>query len=277
MKLTAFKKRTLAAMLLLSGLAVALILAGCESESPGTKSTEGIKTGMAEKAETAIDAKLTSTEAAATAEGVAQTATESVEVLAQKGMEQTDKLAERGTTTASELMQAGTEKAEGLASGMQDKIRTAGSEEAIEAGKRFMAEPGAEGMLPAPTKAPATALSEDRPGECFAQVKIPPKFKMVSEQVLIPETGDYRTVTKKNLVAEGRMEQRSIVCEADIKTDLVIDIQKGLAKEGFDPGPIDGIVGPFTMKALNGFQKANNLPVDQHLNLATIKALGINR
>ncbi len=321
MRLQAFKKGTLAAMLLLSGLVFTLVLAGCERESPDTKSTEAIKTGMTEKAETAAESQLAKTEAAATAEQMVQKSTEGVEGLARPGLEQTEQLAERGLEKSAEGMQAGAEKAEELASGMQEKLHTAGSEEAlghlregvakgeeavagqfaratgeqaldqartqvegilpgalapaegtIDAGKSLVSAPGEQSM---PNTAPA--LSAGQSGECFAQVKIPPTFEMVTEQVLLPETGAYRTVTKKNLVAEGRMEQRAIVCEADIQKDLVLDIQSVLAQKGFDPGPIDGVIGPFTMKALNGYQKANNLPVDQHLNLATIKALGIKR
>lgn len=38
-------------------------------------------------------------------------------------------------------------------------------------------------------------------------------------------------------------------------------IQELLAEAGFDPGPIDGIVGPRTRAAVEGFEAAQNLPV----------------
>lgn len=42
----------------------------------------------------------------------------------------------------------------------------------------------------------------------------------------------------------------------------IIELQKALAKAGFDPGPIDGIAGPLTRTAIRAFQKANGLEVD---------------
>lgn len=38
-------------------------------------------------------------------------------------------------------------------------------------------------------------------------------------------------------------------------------IQELLAEAGFDPGPLDGIVGPRTRAAVEGFEQAQNLPV----------------
>jgi len=40
------------------------------------------------------------------------------------------------------------------------------------------------------------------------------------------------------------------------------DIQRALKAAGFDPGPIDGKLGPKTKKAVQDFQKKHNLTVD---------------
>ncbi len=42
----------------------------------------------------------------------------------------------------------------------------------------------------------------------------------------------------------------------------VVDIQKALKKAGLEPGPIDGVMGAKTKKAVRDFQKINNLAVD---------------
>lgn len=55
--------------------------------------------------------------------------------------------------------------------------------------------------------------------------------------------------------------------------DGVKKIQTALRKAGFDPGPIDGKMGPKTKKALRGFQKASGLVVDGSVNVKTWKAL----
>ncbi len=43
---------------------------------------------------------------------------------------------------------------------------------------------------------------------------------------------------------------------------LVLDIQKHLAVAGWDPGPVDGILGPRTGRAIAAFQAAVGLPAD---------------
>lgn len=114
-------------------------------------------------------------------------------------------------------------------------------------------------------------------------VTIPAKYKTVSvtklvspaqeKRVEIPET--YQTVSKQVKKSEGRMEWREILCQTNMTQDRISDIQASLAKKGFDPGPIDGVVGYRTMEAVNNFQAKNKLPVDKYLNVATIKALGV--
>jgi membrane-bound lytic murein transglycosylase B len=44
--------------------------------------------------------------------------------------------------------------------------------------------------------------------------------------------------------------------------DARIRIQESLAKLGFDPGPIDGVLGKSSRAALRRYQKAHDLPAD---------------
>src|SRR5215475_6583269 len=53
----------------------------------------------------------------------------------------------------------------------------------------------------------------------------------------------------------------------------VREAQAALKKEGFDPGPVDGIIGPRTMTALRHFQSHNGLEVTGTINTETEKAL----
>ncbi len=50
-------------------------------------------------------------------------------------------------------------------------------------------------------------------------------------------------------------------------------VQKALVKAGYDPGKLDGQMGPQTKSALRQFQKANGLTADGMVGLKTIKAL----
>ena len=52
------------------------------------------------------------------------------------------------------------------------------------------------------------------------------------------------------------------------------EVQRLLGEQGYDPGPIDGSVGPKTRTAIKSFQSAHSLPVDE---LASDKLLGFLR
>jgi len=58
----------------------------------------------------------------------------------------------------------------------------------------------------------------------------------------------------------------------------IADIQRALQSAGHDigPGGVDGVIGTDTIKAVNSFQRANDLPVDKYLNIATLQALGVS-
>ena len=52
-------------------------------------------------------------------------------------------------------------------------------------------------------------------------------------------------------------------------------IQQKLVEQGYDPGPVDGIIGPKTVSAVKQFQKHKNLTVTGKLDDSTIAALGL--
>jgi peptidoglycan hydrolase-like protein with peptidoglycan-binding domain len=52
-------------------------------------------------------------------------------------------------------------------------------------------------------------------------------------------------------------------------------VQRALAARKLYGGPIDGVIGPKTKKALTAFQKANGLPGQGSLTIATTRALGL--
>ena len=54
----------------------------------------------------------------------------------------------------------------------------------------------------------------------------------------------------------------------------VAALQVGLRAHGFDPGPVDGVRGPLTTRALVAFQRAHRVRATGRLGLATRRALG---
>lgn len=116
------------------------------------------------------------------------------------------------------------------------------------------------------------------------EIEIPAKYETVKVKRVVAEASEnrtaipaeYKTVSNKKLVKDGHMQWRSILCETNITRDRVVQLQQALKREGYNPGPIDGVIGGQTIQAVNAFQRANNLPVDKYLNLVTVEALGVS-
>jgi peptidoglycan hydrolase-like protein with peptidoglycan-binding domain len=54
-------------------------------------------------------------------------------------------------------------------------------------------------------------------------------------------------------------------------------VQQTLRDKGYDPGQIDGRMGPKTRDAIGQYQQAENLPVTQHVDARTAEKLGVER
>lgn len=113
-------------------------------------------------------------------------------------------------------------------------------------------------------------------------VDIPAKYKTVQVTKMVspeyqrttPVPARYQTISKRIKVTDDHMEWQEVLCETNMTENKVSDIQRALAEAGFNPGPIDGIIGEQTMAAVNDFQKAKNLTVSKYLTLDTLVALG---
>lgn len=119
-------------------------------------------------------------------------------------------------------------------------------------------------------------------GPKLVKTTIPAEYKTIKvkkvvavpqeKRTVIPAT--YATVTQQEKISDGHMEWRTILCETNTTADVVRDIQRALLAKGFNPGPIDGVIGWKTMKALKGYQSKKNLAVGQ-LTVETLKSLGV--
>jgi hypothetical protein len=115
------------------------------------------------------------------------------------------------------------------------------------------------------------------------EIEVPAEYKTVqvmkevepAKTVEIEVPAEYETVTKTMKVSEAKVDWRSILCDTNLTKSKAEEIQRALAKAGFNPGPANGVIGPKTMSAVHAFQKANNLPIDDYLNMDTVRALGV--
>ncbi|MEZ5540561.1 MAG: peptidoglycan-binding domain-containing protein [Pseudomonadota bacterium] len=114
------------------------------------------------------------------------------------------------------------------------------------------------------------------------KVEVPATFKTIKMKKLvsaaaekrIPIPAKHQMVTKQSKVSDARLEWRQVLCETNTTRDLVIQIQEGLQKAGYNPGVADGVLGGATMSAIDAYQRKNGLPTGG-LTIQVIEKLGI--
>ena len=116
---------------------------------------------------------------------------------------------------------------------------------------------------------------------------VDPQYKTVKKQVVqnpatTSETvipAEYKTITSKRLVRTGGFtEWREVLCESNSNSSYIRSIQQELKNRGYDPGPIDGVIGSQTRTAIRSFQTDNGLAVGvegRSIPYETLKALGL--
>ena len=119
-------------------------------------------------------------------------------------------------------------------------------------------------------------------GHCYASVVFPAEYKTVAVVKPIEQPAGeklpvlYQAVTEKVKVTDEQTRWEEILCEDRMTKCRVSEVQRALYRGGYNPGPIDGILGQQTMAAVNAFQKDFNLTVANHLTIETVKALDAN-
>ena len=115
------------------------------------------------------------------------------------------------------------------------------------------------------------------------EVEVPAEYASISKTVLatpastrtIEIPAEYQTVTRtRQTRAVGTTEWREVLCQADVTIERIRTIQRALKSRGYDPGPLDNILGERTRAALLRFQRDNGLP-EGSLDLETLAALGV--
>jgi hypothetical protein len=115
-------------------------------------------------------------------------------------------------------------------------------------------------------------------------IEIPAAYKTVKvrklvsppEEQRIPIPAEYETVTNTEMITDGQMEWRQVICETNLGPNIISKIQNALLMAGHDPGPIDGVMGPQTHRAVKSYQMEKNLATGG-LTIKTIESLGIER
>lgn len=121
-------------------------------------------------------------------------------------------------------------------------------------------------------KTPATTKVVEVPAQ-YETVKVTRLLSPATES-RTPIPAKTKTVTRQVQVEPSRLEWRRILCETNTTPKLITSIQRALKREGFDPGPIDGVIGQDTLDAVKAFQLKNSLD-SGGLTYETLKALKV--
>lgn len=115
------------------------------------------------------------------------------------------------------------------------------------------------------------------------EIVVEPQYKTITKKVLVsPATtreevipAVYTTSTSKQLVkAGGFTVWTEILCAEKTTSSKVRAVQQALSDAGYNPGPMDGVMGVKTQAAMAQYQTDKGLPVG-NMNLETLKALGV--
>ncbi len=113
--------------------------------------------------------------------------------------------------------------------------------------------------------------------------EIPAQYQTVKVQRLVSPASERRitipartkTVSRQVQTEPSRLEWRSVLCETNMTDDIVTSLQRALKREGFDPGPIDGVIGQTTLDAVEEYQLKNSLDRGG-LTYETLKSLKVD-
>src|SRR5215475_5866862 len=83
-----------------------------------------------------------------------------------------------------------------------------------------------------------------------------------------PQTTPTPSYSDKSSMHHSMSGKGNVVSKAKVR-----EVQSALKKEGFDPGPIDGMMGPMTINALRNYQSQMGMQVTGTINAETEKSL----
>jgi peptidoglycan hydrolase-like protein with peptidoglycan-binding domain len=100
--------------------------------------------------------------------------------------------------------------------------------------------------------------------------KVEPKAKSAGKDAQA-EISDWSLTAKTKIAFKNELTDNAAGREGSRLSTTgsraqVVAMQQALKDKGFDPGPIDGTVGPRTAAALSSYQKAENPPLTGRMN-----------
>ena len=120
------------------------------------------------------------------------------------------------------------------------------------------------------------------------QQSLPPSpFELVKPATVkrTPIPATYRVIKQQIQTEKPIIDWKPVQCQSKVSFSNkssngrvkinIRNVQRALKEAGFNPGPIDGIIGVKTKRALKKYQKVHDLPTNKGLTKATLDSLGL--
>lgn len=116
------------------------------------------------------------------------------------------------------------------------------------------------------------------------EVTIPAEYDTIEVQkIATPATerrieipAEYAEVSKRTQVGTDQMEWREVLCQVNMTASNVRTLQNALREKGYDPGPVDGVLGTKTLVSANRYAKSSGLPYgSNYIAIETAEKLGL--
>ena len=111
----------------------------------------------------------------------------------------------------------------------------------------------------------------------------PAVYKTVTVKTLVKEATTssvavppvYESITKTVKVKDGYSRWASILCKTNVTGDIIRDIQSALNAKKYKAGPVDGVYGAQTTRAVRKYQADKGLSGNGQLTLEVVDSLGV--
>ncbi len=91
--------------------------------------------------------------------------------------------------------------------------------------------------------------------------------------VAVPPT--YETVKKTEKVSDGYSKWAPVLCKTNVTGDIIRQIQAALNAKKYNAGPVDGVYGAKTTRAVRSYQADKKLAGNGQLTLEVVDSLGV--
>ncbi|MBT8039431.1 MAG: peptidoglycan-binding protein [Gammaproteobacteria bacterium] len=117
------------------------------------------------------------------------------------------------------------------------------------------------------------------------EITIPAEYDTIEVQKIVAPAqerrieipAEYDEVTKRTQQGTDKMQWREVLCQVNMTAGNIRMIQTALRDKGYDPGPIDGVLGGQTLKSANAYAKSSGLPYgSNYIAIATAEKLGVS-